>query len=144
MRLLLYAYETEARLTLLGRIAARADTISLLANRLRLVEDRRRHPGIAEQSIRRPLFIVGLPRTGSTMLHHLLAQDPASRTAQAWEVMTPSPPPERQRYETDVRIAHADRELRWLDRLAPGFKAIHPLGAQLPLECPWPSRATRS
>jgi hypothetical protein len=135
LRLLLYTYETEARLTLLGRIAARADTISLLANRLRLVEDCRRHPGIAEQSIRRPLFIVGLPRTGSTMLHHLLAQDPASRTAQAWEVMTPSPPPERQRYETDVRIAHAHRELRWLDRLAPGFKAIHPLGAQVPLEC---------
>ncbi len=135
LRRLLSAYETEARLTLVGRIAARSDTISLLANRLRVVEDRRRHPGIAEQRIRRPLFIVGLPRTGSTMLHHLLAQDPASRTAQAWEVMTPSPPPERQRYETDVRIAHADRELRWLDRLAPGFKAIHPLDAQLPLEC---------
>jgi hypothetical protein len=65
----------------------------------------------------------------------VLAQDAASRTAQAWEVMTPSPPPDRQRYETDVRIAQADRELRWLDRLAPGFKAIHPLDAQLPLEC---------
>jgi len=135
LRRLLHTYETEARLTLLGRIVARADTISLLANRLRLAEDRRRHPGIAAQSIRRPLFIVGLPRTGSTMLHHLLAQDPASRTAQAWEVMTPSPPPERQHYETDARIAHARRELRWLDRLAPGFKAIHPLDAQLPIEC---------
>ena len=135
LRRLLCAYEREARLTLLGRIAARADTIALLANRLRVAEDRRRHPGIAEQSIRRPLFIVGLPRTGSTMLHHLLAQDPASRTALAWEVMMPSPPPERLRYETDVRIAHAHRELRWLDRLAPAFKAIHPLHAQLPLEC---------
>jgi len=135
LRLLLRGYETEARLTLVGRIAARRDTVSLLASRLRLVEDRRRHPEIAAEQIRRPLFIVGLPRTGSTLLHHLLAQDPASRVAQAWEVMTPSPPPERARYESDPRIARAARQLRWLDRLAPDFKTIHPLGAQLALEC---------
>jgi hypothetical protein len=135
LRILLRGYEAEARLTLLGRIAARRDTVSLLANRLRLVDDRARHPGIAEERIERPLFIVGLPRTGSTLLHHLLAQDPRSRVAQAWEVMMPSPPPERARYETDPRIREAERQLRWLDRLAPDFKAIHPLGAQLALEC---------
>ena len=65
LRILLRGYETEARLTLLGRIAARRDTLSLLANRLRLVDDRRRHPAIADQRIARPLFIVGLPRTGA-------------------------------------------------------------------------------
>jgi hypothetical protein len=135
LRRLLRAYEAEARLTLLGRITARGDTIMLLTNRLRLVEDRKRNPGIAEQRILRPLFIVGLPRTGSTLLHHLLAQDPSSRVAQGWEVMMPSPPPERPRYETDVRIARFQRQLRWFDRLAPDFKKIHPLGAQLPLEC---------
>jgi hypothetical protein len=135
LRILLQGYDTEARLTLLGRIAARRDTLSLLANRLRLVDDRRRHPAIAEQRIERPLFIVGLPRTGSTLLHHLMAQDPTSRVAQAWEVMAPSPPPERARYETDPRIAEAERQLRWLDVLAPDFKSIHPLGARLALEC---------
>ena len=135
LRRLLHAYESEARLTLLGRIAARGDTTTLLTNRLRLVEDRKRNPGIAEQRIVRPLFIVGLPRTGSTLLHHLLAQDPTSRVAQGWEVMMPSPPPERARYETDVRIARFQRQLRWFDRIAPEFKKIHPLGAQLPLEC---------
>ena len=135
LRILLHGYEREARLTLLGRIAARRETISLLANRLRLVADRTRHPGIAEQRIERPLFIVGLPRTGSTLLHHLLAQDPASRVAQAWEVMSSSPPPERARYATDPRIAQAERQLRWLDVLAPDFKTIHPLGARLALEC---------
>jgi len=135
LRILLRGYETEARLTFLGRLAARRDTLSLLTNRLRLVDDRKRHPGIADERIRQPLFIVGLPRTGSTLLHHLLAQDPASRVAQAWEVMAPSPPPERARYETDPRIREAERQLRWLDLLAPDFKAIHPLGAQLALEC---------
>lgn len=135
LRRLLMAYETEARFTTVGRLAARRDTVSLLANRLRLVEDRKRSPAIAHEVVRRPLFIVGLPRTGSTLLHHLLAQDPASRVLQAWEVMHPSPPPERSRYETDPRIARAERQLRWLDRMAPEFKAIHPLGAQLALEC---------
>ncbi|MGH7392449.1 MAG: sulfotransferase [Candidatus Rokuibacteriota bacterium] len=135
LRRLLEGYRTEARFTAVGRLAARRDTVSLLANRLRLVEDRRRHPAIADEAIRRPLFIVGLPRTGSTLLHHLLAQDPASRVLQAWEVMFPSPPPERSRYETDPRIRRAERQLRWLDRMAPEFKAIHPLGARLALEC---------
>jgi hypothetical protein len=132
---LLRSLEREARLTLLGRIAARSDIVGLLANRLRLEADRRRHPGVAEERIRRPLFIVGLPRTGSTLLHHLLGQDPAGRVARAWEVMEPSPPPEIARPDPDPRIARAAARLRWFDRLAPDFKAIHPLGAELPLEC---------
>ena len=135
LRLLLRCLDTESHLTPLGRVTARNDTLALLESRLRLVEDRKRNPGISETPIRAPLFILGLPRTGSTLLHHLLAQDPASRVAQAWEVMCPSPPPERARYETDPRIAQAEKQLRWLDRLVPDFKTIHPLGAQLALEC---------
>jgi hypothetical protein len=125
----------EGRLTPIGRIVARRDTLSLLTSRLRLVEDRKRNPGITEQEIRRPLFIVGLPRTGSTFLHHLLAQDPRNRAAQTWEVMAPSPPPELERYESDPRIGRAAKQLRWLDWLAPEFKKIHSLGARLALEC---------
>ncbi|MET0484133.1 MAG: sulfotransferase [Candidatus Rokuibacteriota bacterium] len=135
LRLVLEGLETEARLTLLGRVVARRDLIGLLTNRLRLTEDRKRYPGIADQRIARPFFIIGLPRTGSTLLHHLISQDPASRAPQAWEVMTPSPPPEAARYETDPRIADAERKLAWLDWLAPDFKAIHPLGARLAIEC---------
>jgi hypothetical protein len=135
LRLILRGLETEARLTTLGRLVARRDLIGLLTNRLRLVEDRKRHPAIGEERVRRPLFIIGLPRTGTTLLHHLVAQDPASRVAQAWEVMAPSPPPARMSYATDPRIAQAERKLRWLDWLAPDFKTIHPLGAQLAIEC---------
>ena len=135
LRLLLRGLETEARLTLLGRIVARQDMVGLLVNRLRLQDDWERNPAIGAEEIRRPIFIVGLPRTGSTLLHHLLAEDPGSRVAQAWEVMCPSPPPTRERYETDPRIARAARQLRWLDTLTPDFKAIHSVGAQLALEC---------
>ncbi len=133
LRVLLRSLASEARLTLLGRIAARADLVGLLESRLRLARDRTIHPGIADEQIARPLFIVGLPRTGSTLLHQLLAQDPAARVARAWEVMEPSPPPEGG--QSDPRIARAARRLTWFDRLAPEFKTVHPLGAELPLEC---------
>lgn len=135
LRVILQGLEAEARLTPIGRIAAREDVVGLLANRLRLQEDGKRHPEIGAEQVRQPLFIVGMPRTGSTLLHHLLAQDSRSRVAQAWEVIAPSPPPEAATYTTDPRIASADRKLGWFDLLAPEFKAIHPLGAQLALEC---------
>jgi hypothetical protein len=134
-RRLLSCLESEADLTLLGRVAARRDLTSLLETRLRLVADRQRHPEIAAEQIAAPIFIVGLPRTGSTLLHHLLAQDPDTRVTQAWEVMYPSPPPTRETYDSDPRIERATKQLRWLDWLAPDFKTIHPVGARLPLEC---------
>jgi Sulfotransferase family len=132
---LLKAYETEAKLTLIGRLAARRDTLRLLTNRLRLVEDRKQHPAIAQQDIRQPWFIVGLPRTGSTLLHNLLAQDPANRVPLCWEVMFPSPPPALASLAGDPRIASTQKLLDRFDRLAPHFKIVHPMSASSPLEC---------
>ncbi len=135
MRLLLHSYENEAHLSFAGRLAARSHTLQLLGNRLRLVAERKRSPGIAEQRIKAPWFIIGLPRTGTTLLFGLLAQDPANRLPLTWEVMMPCPAPERASYETDPRIRRTARLLRWVDRLTPQFKLIHPIGAQLPQEC---------
>ncbi len=135
MRVLFRAYETEAELSFVGRICVREDSVRLLKNRLRLVADRRRHPGIATEVIRRPLFITGLPRSGTTFLHALLAQDPAHRAPQVWEVMHPSPPPEKASYATDARIATTARELKWLDLLMPDFETVHLIDARLPQEC---------
>jgi hypothetical protein len=78
-RRLLEAYEGTANLHLLGRLALRHECLRLLSNRLRLQDDVQRCPRIAQTPIRKPLVIVGLPRTGTTMLHHLLAQDPSAR-----------------------------------------------------------------
>ena len=135
MRVLFRAYETEAELSFVGRICVREDSVRLLNNRLRLVADRRRHPAIAAEVIRRPLFITGLPRSGTTFLHALLAQDPAHRAPQVWEVMHPSPPPEKASYATDARITTAARELKWLDLLMPDFETVHLIDARLPQEC---------
>jgi hypothetical protein len=132
---LLRAYEEESRLTLVGRIIAQRDTLRTLENRLHLIEARKRHPEMADVSIRDPLFVVGLPRTGSTALHELLAQDPENRVPMTWEVMWPWPFPEAASYEVDPRIARADRYLAATDQLIPGFKKMHRMGAELPQEC---------
>ncbi|MFN8543070.1 MAG: sulfotransferase [Candidatus Binatia bacterium] len=129
------SFEDEAHLTLLGRIIIRQDLVRLLENRLHMTAERRRHPAIGDERITRPVFIVGLPRTGTTILHELLAQDPANRVPMTWEVMHPWPPPEQATFATDPRIARVDEHLGGVDRLLPGFKAIHPMGARLPQEC---------
>src|SRR5262249_37044172 len=129
LRRLVDALEREARLTVLGRIVARADLVRLLENRLHMTDVRWRHPEIDAGEIRRPIFIVGLPRTGTTILHELMAQDPANRAPMTWEVMHPWPPPERATYETDPRIARVERHFAGVERLIPGFQSMHQMGA---------------
>jgi len=135
LRILVQALETEAALTTLGRLIARADLQRTLENRLRFVAAHKTHPEIAAGAIHRPLFVLGLPRTGTTILHDLLAQDPSNRVPMTWEVMHPWPPPERATFDTDPRIAQVDRHFQGVDKVLPGFKAIHPMGARLPQEC---------
>ena len=133
--ILLKACKEEARLTLIGRLALRRDTLRFLTNRLRLVNDRKRHPAMVSQEIRQPIFITGLPRTGSTLLHSLLSQDPHNRVPWTWEVMFPSPPPDSGTLADDPRVVQTEQLLRMFDRLSPNFKAIHPMGARFSTEC---------
>ncbi|MGA7801209.1 MAG: sulfotransferase [Gammaproteobacteria bacterium] len=135
LRMLLRACDDEARLNLLGRISTRWDILRLLSNRLQLQRDWQAHPEIFAQPIERPLFITGLPRSGTTLLHSLMAQDPALRFPSHWETMYPSPPPERAGYDDDPRIAAVERQLQWFHRLAPEFRAIHLMEARYPQEC---------
>ena len=133
--ILLESYEADAGLNTIGRLAARADVLRILKTRLRLEDDRKRFPEIAHEAIVKPIFITGLPRSGTTLLHNLLAQDPDSRVPLTWEVMFPTPPPAHDTHDRDPRIAEAGASLAWLDCLAPGFRRIHPVDAGLAQEC---------
>lgn len=133
-RRLVGAYREADHLTLLGRAAARSDLLRLLSNRLRLVESRRRHPSIRGEEVTAPLVVASLPRTGTTLLHGLLAQDPRNRAPATWEVMYPAPPPGTGRGVED-RMRRVRRQLGWFDRMAPEYKVAHPVGAELPQEC---------
>ncbi|WP_101758836.1 sulfotransferase [Oceanicoccus sp. KOV_DT_Chl] len=134
------ALENEARLSTIGRIAAHGMLLDNLKIRLQLTDYRKQRPVVAEQLIKRPLFVLGLPRTGTTILYELLAQDPAHRAPMSWEVSQPIPPAQLQTFTTDPRIPVVDKILQQTEMLAPGFKAIHAIGAELPrsaLRC-WP------
>jgi hypothetical protein len=134
-RVLLRAYENEAAFNFVGRFCVHGDTVRTLENRLRLVADRKRYPAITREVIRRPLFITGLPRSGTTFLHALLARDPGHRAPQVWEVMYPSPPPAAASYDRDPRIAATAWQLKWIDLIMPDFKTVHLIDARLPQEC---------
>ena len=112
-------------------MAVRHDVLQLLKNRLRITHARRNFREIADRQIERPLFITGLPRTGTTLLHNLLAQDPANRAPLTWEAMFPSAADG----SATERIRKARADIQWLHRLAPGFRAIHAVDAELPQEC---------
>ncbi len=135
LQMLLDSLEQDAALNPMGRILARRQILDLLSNRLRLIEHRRRHPEIAEEKIQRPFFVLGLPRSGTTFLHALLACDPFHRAPLIWEVLFPCPPPLHPSDHDDPRIARTEKMLAQLVKLAPGFPAIHPFEAKLPQEC---------
>jgi Sulfotransferase family len=132
---LIESLETDARLSLFGRYFARRQLLELLGQRLVLTDHRKRHPEVAQEEIRRPLFILGLPRTGTTLLYGLLAEDPAHRKPLSWEIDDPCPPAESASYDSDPRVARTEKRFEQLRRLAPGFQAIHPIGALMPQEC---------
>lgn len=135
LALLLDGLEKEAQLSLLGRIIAKSDLVRTLENRLGIVELFKRHPEIAQQRIERPIFVVGPPRSGTTIFHDLLVMDPDNRVPLTWETARPLPPPETATYRTDPRIAQAQADLDNVDKLLPQFKTMHPMGAERAQEC---------
>jgi hypothetical protein len=121
--------EEEARLTFLGRVAARSRLTSLLEQRLQLVAAQ---PRYGEEQVSRPVFVLGLPRTGTTVLYGMLAANPALRSPASWEVSRPFPAP----VGTDPeRVRASQKDLDGFRRLAPGIDQIHPMGPDLPQEC---------
>ena len=132
MERLVEALEREAQLTPLGRVLVGRHLASLLETALLLKGDR--SSAVADQRITAPVFIVGLPRTGTTLLHNLLAQDPDTRVPLTWEAMFPAGYPEspsalrRAKWKASARLAMANR-------IAPDFHRIHPVGFDRPEEC---------
>ncbi len=112
----------------------RGRLVGLLATRLRVHDLFTRHPEIANEKIEAPLVIAGLQRTGTTMLHRLLAADPDTRALLSWEAISPAPDPKQKPGERDARIKQAEVAEKGLKYLSPDFFAIHPVEAQAPEE----------
>lgn len=135
LALLCDGFATEARLNDLGVEIAVADLVRPMVNRLQIVKWRKENPDVAAAPVTRPIFIVGQPRTGTTILFDLLAQDPALRPPLSWEVDNPYPLPRPETYDTDPRIAETQQSLEMSELIVPGLLAFHPMGARVGQEC---------
>src|SRR5262245_13643049 len=129
---LLDSCQDEARLNLIGKIALKTDVVETLCARLQMERDRQFYPDITRQEIREPLFIVGLPRSGTSVLHRLLGADPEHRSPLMWEVRSPSPPT---RHDEKRRIQRARQGCNFFNWVAPTFRYVHTVGAEIPQEC---------
>lgn len=122
-----------------------ADTLRILQRELlrrvltdlKLCCDVADHPDIAEVPVARPLLIAGFGRTGSSLLHHLLALDPDARAPLLWELWYPSPPPQPETRLIDRRVDVARRRLETFTQADPSILRIHPMAADAPDECHW-------
>lgn len=133
--ILMRAIEDEAELHFFGRLWTRQEMIQFLKNRLLIEDTYRRHPEIEDQEIREPVFVLGLPRSGTSILFELLARDERFMAPANWEFVDPCPPPEAATYRTDPRVPAAHHAITMATRVTPTLQAMHELGAWIPNEC---------
>jgi len=131
LRRLLDACSAEASLSVVGQSALRWDGVRFLSNLLRMRAAERGEPALLDQPIVAPIFITGLPRSGTTFLHRLMMEDTANRGPRVFETIAPYPPARG----ADRRVKRVGRQLRGFERIAPEFRSLHPLDASSPQEC---------
>ncbi|MFQ5515134.1 MAG: sulfotransferase [Myxococcota bacterium] len=132
---LVRAIEEEATLHTLGERIVYGRIERLLVSRLRVEDWYRRHPELGDETVRAPIFVIGLPRTGTTALSQILAQDPRIRSLRVWESGAPVPPPDSATELEDPRIAACQKELDALYAAFPDFRAMHYEEATGATEC---------
>jgi len=127
---LLRSLDREAGLSSTGRHLLQQRILELLVNRLRVEDHCRRDPSILQERVERPVVIVGLPRTGTTLLQRVLACDPRLYSMLWWESRHPVPTTDAVPGGPEPRIALARAEVRMMIEAMPQLLAIHPLDAE--------------
>lgn len=127
--------DSEAGLHAFGRIAQQKMITGILESRLQLIDWANRHPEVRDEKIEKPIVVLGLPRTGTTLLSHLLDLDPRTRSLRQWEAGAFNPPPNLSTRDEDPRLAAAIAQEGQLTKLVPPLPAMHSIGATLPTEC---------
>lgn len=135
LALLVEGCAATGRLTDSGRRVLRSVLLRHLRNRLYVRAYVGRRPDVARRSLGSQIVITGLPRTGTSLLQNLLAQDPRQRPLRVWEGLHPLPPEPGDEVDEDALVGQAET---WLERfyaMAPDFRVIRPLTARGPEEC---------
>jgi hypothetical protein len=128
--------QDDANLTYFGRRLAHAGVMDSLCRRLLIQRELKQHPETLDAPVPRPIIIVGPPRTGTTLLNHLLAQDPASRPLRTWEALWPVPLQSLDSWLPDPRRVQCALLVYFANRwVIPDWNRIHPFSRDGPEEC---------
>ena len=125
----------EATLHPAGRLRAENFLKHCLRQRLELRASRSSYPASFKRELRRPIFIVGLPGSGSTLLHQLMCLDEENRTPRMWELAFPTPPPDTASYSSNPRIGLVRHELQVMNAAQPETHRTRLPDAEEPGDC---------
>ena len=129
------AMAAETEFSLFGRVSVRYDMLRLLRNAALIERMHSENPAIGARPVARPLFILGLPRSGTTFLHTLMSHDPDIMVPRNWQTLYPAPRPPDFDAARDAKARKTDQQLRMFAGLAPEFPLVHPVHADSPQEC---------
>ena len=132
---LIDSIKADSNLNAFGRFSLRSLLQRSAQSRFLIERTFSEHPEVLEESIEEPVFIIGLPRTGTTILQALLSRDPAHRSPLCWECLLPHPAPTPDNYADNHRIDSIRKELDQIFKLVPDFRTKHYIEADSPQEC---------
>jgi len=125
----------EAGLNERGAGALANSLVGYLSNRLKIVDYLKQNPQLLEAPVEKPMFVFGLPRTGTTLTINLLASDPGRRSYTRWEALNSVPPAPASDYKDDPRYIAEQQRIEMSMKYMPHLSAIHHEDADSPSEC---------
>lgn len=135
LSVLLKSYNEEAQMTPLGKQLVHSELVGDLTGRLKVVDQLKKNPAIRETSLKRPIFILGLPRTGTTTIHNMLQQNPDCQVLEYWLGVVPQSRPARELWDDNPDYQNIKEVLRLTYEADPGLRALHDISADSAGEC---------
>jgi len=135
LRRLVRSINEEGNANPFGALAVKSLIERILYGRYKIEQEMARNPWIEDQSIKQPVFIIGMPRTGTTILHAIMHEDPAHRSPLAWECLLPYPVATPETFRNNEQLKTIKKEFGQLFKLVPDFQKKHYMAADSPQEC---------
>jgi len=135
LRVLVDSIRKDGKPNPFGALAIKGLLERILYGRYKLEQEMARNPWIEDQEIKEPVFIIGMPRTGTTILHAILHEDPAHRAPLAWECLLPYPAATPETFRDNEQLRTIKKEFSQLFKLVPDFRRKHYMEADSPQEC---------
>lgn len=135
LRLLIDSINNESKANSFGELALKSMLERMFYNRLKVEQVLAKNPSIEQQPITRPVFIIGMPRTGTSILHAMMHEDTANRSPLSWECLLPYPVPQPDTFHDNPQLKTIAKEFDQLFKLVPDFKKKHHMEVDSPQEC---------